>query len=141
MHGEIQEECSQLTYMQPLPGSSKTTQVWRLDKGVNGLKEACRASNEKITTTLEQLVFKSSRSDPSSFVQGTLPDCTYLLCYVDDILIAGYKNTVNRTKHVIATKFKCDDVGAVNLFLGMKVLKDRCRMNSGLGSLIMFKKL
>lgn len=63
----------------------------------------------------------SSRSDPSLFVSGSAPHATCLLCYVDDLLIAGKRTEVERTKQAIVKRFKCDDMGQANLFLGMKI--------------------
>jgi Reverse transcriptase (RNA-dependent DNA polymerase) len=129
MNGEIQEEL----YMQPPPGWGDGTKVWRLFKGVNGLKQAARAWNEKLTSTLQTLGFKASKSDASLFIAGTHPNATFLMCYVDDILIAGNIFAVNRTKEAIAKCFRCDDLGEANLFLGMKIMRDRAKRELWLG--------
>jgi phosphopantetheinyl transferase (holo-ACP synthase) len=52
---------------------------------------------------------------------------------VDDILIAGNISAVNRTKQAIAKAFRCDDLGEANLFLGMKILRDRSKRELWLG--------
>jgi hypothetical protein len=90
--------------------------VWRLHKGVNGLKQAVRAWNEKLTKTVNKLGFHSSKGDPSLFISGTAPHATYLLCYVDDILIAGHSATITHFKKAISKDFECEDMGEANCF-------------------------
>jgi hypothetical protein len=129
MNGEIHEEL----YMQPPPGWSDSTLVWRLHKGVNGLKQAARAWNEKLTKTVNNLGFHSSKGDPSLFISGKSPHATYLLCYVDDILIAGQTATIENFKRAISKEFECEDMGEANLFLGMKIIRNRAAGELWLG--------
>jgi hypothetical protein len=129
MNGEIREEL----YMQPPPGWSDSTMVWRLHKGVNGLKQAARAWNEKLTKTMNKLGFHSSKGDPSLIISGTSPHATYLLCYVDDILIAGQNATIANVKRTIAKEFECEDMGEASLFLGMKIIRNRATGELWLG--------
>lgn len=100
--------------------------MWRSHKGVNGLKQAARARNAELTATLRKCGFQPSKSDPS-FIKGTPPNATFILCYVDDLLIAGNKNSISQIKKHIASSFKCEDMGEANLFLGMKVLRNRSK--------------
>jgi Reverse transcriptase (RNA-dependent DNA polymerase) len=130
MNGDLQEEI----YMQPPPGwEGESSTVWRLHKGVNGLKQAARAWNEKLTTTVQKLGFHPSNSDVSLYISGTPPNACYLLCYVDDILIAGSLSMVERVKRQIADIFKCDDMGQASLFLGMKIIRDRAQRKLWVG--------
>jgi hypothetical protein len=129
MNGDIQEEI----YMEPPPGWGNGSAVWRLHKGVNGLKQAARAWNEKLTATLKQLRFHPSKSDASLFISGAPPKAVYLLCYVDDILIAGDIESIVHIKRAIAKHFKCDDMGEAKLFLGMKILRNRLKKELWLG--------
>jgi hypothetical protein len=121
MNGEIHEEL----YRQPPSGWSKSTMVWRLHKGVNGLKQAARAWNEKLTKTVNRLGFHSSTGDPSLFISGKSPHAAYLPYYVDDILIAGQSAPIANFKGAIANEFQCEDMGEANLFLGMKIIRNR----------------
>jgi hypothetical protein len=107
--------------------------VWKLHKGVNGLKQAARAWNKKLTHTVKQLDYHPSRSDISLYISGTPPRASYILCYVDDILLAGDIQTVTRTKQALAKYFKCDDLGEANLFLGMKIIRNRSQRILWLG--------
>jgi Reverse transcriptase (RNA-dependent DNA polymerase) len=130
MNGELQEEI----YMQPPPGWEGTSSMaWRLHKGVNGLKQAARAWNEKLTATVQKLGFNPSNSDVSLYISGTPPNACYLLCYVDDILIAGSMSKVESVKRQIAEIFKCDDMGQASLFLGMKIIRNRAQRKLWVG--------
>jgi hypothetical protein len=112
--------------MQPPPGWGNGSTVWRLHKGVNGLKQAARAWNVMLTSTLRELGFHASRSDTSLYISGA----TYILCYVDD-LIAGSKEGVIRANSAIAKSFKCEGMGETDLFLGMKIMRNRAKENCG----------
>jgi hypothetical protein len=78
--------------VQPPPGWGIGSTVWLLHKGVNG--QAARAWNIKLTATVEARGFHPSGSDASLFVKGAAQEATYLLCYVDDILIAGERASI-----------------------------------------------
>jgi hypothetical protein len=119
--------------MQPPPGWSDSTMVWTLHKGVNGLKQAARAWNEKLTKTVNKLGFHSSKGAPSIFISGTSPHATHLLCYVDDILIAGQNAIIANFKRAISKEFECEDMGEANLFLGMKIIRNRATGELWLG--------
>jgi hypothetical protein len=104
-----------------------------LHKGVNGPKQAARAWNEKLTKTVNKLGFHSGKGDPSLFVSDTSPHATYLLCYVDDFLIAGQITSIANFKRAISKEFECEDMGEANLFLGMKIIRNRTRGELWLG--------
>ena len=129
MNGELLEEI----YMQPPPGWDSSLHVWKLHKGVNGLKQAARAWNQKLKETVKQLGYRPSNSDVSLFSKGTASNANYMLWYVDDILLAGDLPTITRIKQAIARHFKCDDLGDANLFLGMKIIRNRSQRTLWLG--------
>lgn len=129
MNGDIQEDI----YMQPPPGFKKTSLVWRLHKGVNGLKQAAKAWNDKLTLALRKLGFVPVQSDISLFSNTSARGKTYILCYVDDLLIAGNMSNVLRTKQLIAKTFKSEDMGEAKLFLGMNIVRDRQKKTLWLG--------
>ena len=59
----------------------------------------------------------------------------YMLYYVDDILLAGDLPTITGTEQAIARHFKCDDLGEANLFLGIKIIRNRSQRTLWLGQL------
>ncbi|KAM1425220.1 hypothetical protein ACFXTH_017609 [Malus domestica] len=85
LHGDLNEE----VYMAQPPGfhnSSHPSQyVCKLNKSLYGLKQTPSAWNEKFTSYLPGLGFKSSFVDPSLFVKHSAAGTVVLLFYVDDI--------------------------------------------------------
>jgi histone deacetylase 1/2 len=63
--------------------------VCKLHKSLYGLKQAPRAWYDKLTQALLHMGFVKSRCDPSLLVHSQNGHCTYVLIYVDDILVTG----------------------------------------------------
>lgn len=98
--------------------------VCKLNKALYGLKQASRSWFLTIQSTLLSLGFTQSKADHSFFFQHTKTDTTYLLLYVDDILISG--NSSSRIQSIIDQlhqKFSLKDLGEVTHFLGIEVSK------------------
>lgn len=117
LNGLLQEE----VYMTQPSGfeSSDKTLVCKLHKALYGLKQAPRAWYERLTHTLLQMGFVKSKCDPSLLVHHQNGACTYVLVYVDDILITG--STPHLIKDLIGKlniKFALKQLGEVDYFLG-----------------------
>ena len=96
--------------------------VCKLHKSLYGLKQAPRAWFEKLSTTLYAFGFISAKSDRSLFIRVTKSHSTYILVYVDDILITGSSEQV--VMHLITSlnrEFALKDLREVNYFLGIEV--------------------
>ncbi|RDX94368.1 hypothetical protein CR513_23256, partial [Mucuna pruriens] len=65
------------------------TLVCKLNKAIYGLKQALRAWFDRLKSTLLQLGFKASKSDPSLFIQSIDSMVVYILVYVDDIIVTA----------------------------------------------------
>lgn len=120
LNGLLTEEI----YMVQPPGfeSSDKSLVCRLHKALYGLKQAPRAWYERLTTTLLQFGFKSSRCDPSLFVYSKDHTCIFVLIYVDDILITGScPSLVQNLIDKLDTQFALKQLGQLDYFLGVEV--------------------
>jgi histone deacetylase 1/2 len=86
-NGILQEE----VYMQQPAGleASDKSLVCKLHKSLYGLKQAPRAWYDRLTQALIKMGFVKSRCDPSLLVHNQHGSSTYVLIYVDDILIIG----------------------------------------------------
>ncbi|RVW44415.1 Retrovirus-related Pol polyprotein from transposon RE1 [Vitis vinifera] len=96
--------------------------VCKLNKSLYGLKQAPRAWFEKLHQALGILGFSSTKSDQSLFINITPTHSTYILVYVDDILITG--NNDQFVQHVITqlnNQFALKDLGDIDYFLGIQV--------------------
>ncbi|CAJ2661706.1 unnamed protein product [Trifolium pratense] len=98
------------------------TLVCKLHKSLYGLKQAPRAWYERLTHTLLQMGFVKSRCDPSLLVHHKHGACTYVLVYVDDILITGSdSHLVKDLIHKLNVKFALKQLGELDYFLGIEV--------------------
>lgn len=96
----------------------------RLHKALYGLKQAPRAWHLTLKTALESIGFTESTADPSLFIKPSSPP-TYLLIYVDDILIiTNCAAAMADTKREIMAAFDARDLGPATYFLGMDILRD-----------------
>ncbi|GAU43783.1 hypothetical protein TSUD_378080 [Trifolium subterraneum] len=120
LNGVLQEE----VYMTQPAGfeQSDKSLVCKLHKSLYGLKQAPRAWYEKLTQTLLQMGFTKSRCDPSLLVHHQHGACTYVLVYVDDILITGSdSHLIKDLIHKLNAKFALKQLGEVDYFLGIEV--------------------
>jgi hypothetical protein len=99
--------------------------VCKLVKSIYGLKQASRAWFERLGAYLRHLGFTSTRSDVSLFVYRQGGDTTYILVYVDDILLTA--STDRLLHHIIGhlqSEFTIKDLGNIHFFLGVQIKRD-----------------
>ncbi|PNX93258.1 histone deacetylase, partial [Trifolium pratense] len=120
LNGLLQEE----VYMTQPTGfeSSDKSLVCKLHKSLYGLKQAPRAWYERLTQTLVQMGFSASKCDPSLLVHHQQGACTYVLIYVDDILITGSSSQlIEDLIHKLNIQFALKQLGEIDYFLGIEV--------------------
>ncbi|XP_028051179.1 uncharacterized protein LOC114255829 [Camellia sinensis] len=96
--------------------------VCKLNKSLDGLKQAPRAWFFTFSNFLLTLGFVNSHCDNSLFVQATSALLTYLLVYVDDILITG--SSLSHLKYLITqlhSAFSLKELGNLPYFFGISV--------------------
>ncbi|GLI62156.1 hypothetical protein VaNZ11_004728 [Volvox africanus] len=94
--------------------------------------------NEELASTLRdmgifhekliQMGFEVSNANPSLYIRRDLDGqiCTYLLVYVDDVLIASHdEQTVLEVKEEIKQLYECRDMGEAEVFWGLVIKRDR----------------
>lgn len=123
LQGNLTEE----VYMRQHPGfvdPDKPHHICRLNKAIYGLKQAPRAWYVELKTFLLQLGFQNSVADTALFVLQQGDTLTYLLVYVDDIIVTGNnQHLVERILKALASRFSLKDMGELSYFLGIKVIK------------------
>ena len=119
LQGDLEEE----VYIQQPPGYPLGAgKVCLLSKALYGLRQAPRAWHKKLDSALVQMGYKASTGDPSLYFDGE----TYLLIYVDDILIASASMAaVSRLKEQLAAAFEVKDLGEAHTYLGISITRDR----------------
>ncbi|WJX96151.1 hypothetical protein P8452_77393 [Trifolium repens] len=120
LNGLLQEE----VYMKQPAGfeNSDKSLVCKLHKSLYGLKQAPRAWYERLTQALLKMGFAASKCDPSLLVHHQKGSCTYVLIYVDDILITGSSpHLIKDLIQKLAIEFALKQMGEVDYFLGIEV--------------------
>ena len=86
-----------------------------MHKSIYGLKQAAKNWYEALTSLLLKEGFKRSRNDYCLFVRKEDGTFSYVLVWVDDIVVAGAtEEAVNEIKSMLNENFKMDDRGALN---------------------------
>jgi histone deacetylase 1/2 len=118
LNGVVQEE----VYMAQPSGFevSDKSLVCRLHKSLYGLKQAPRAWYDRLTHALLLLGFVKSKCDPSLLIHTQKGTSTYVLIYVDDILITGSSSQlINDLIDKLHAQFALKRLGQVDYFLGI----------------------
>nr|XP_017189228.2 uncharacterized protein LOC108173861 [Malus domestica] len=122
LHGVLQEE----VYMSQPSGFSDpqhSDYVCKLHKSLYGLKQAPRAWNDRFTSFLPSLDFKTTHAYPSLFVKQFGSSVVLLLFYVDDIIITGNAlSLINDVIVALTKEFDIKDLGPLHFFLGIQVI-------------------
>jgi hypothetical protein len=96
--------------------------VCQLNKSLYGLKQAPRAWFNRFATYLLSPGFVKAKSDTSLFVFQHGSDTTYLLLYVDDIVLtASSPALLRQIISALQQEFSMKDLGVLHHFLGMHV--------------------
>jgi hypothetical protein len=96
--------------------------VCQLNKSLYGLKQAPRAWFNRFATYLLSLDFVEAKSDTSLFVFQRGSDTTYLLLYVDDIVLTASSPALLRwIISALQQEFSMKDLGVLHHFIGMHV--------------------
>ena len=109
--------------MQPPPGYSVTDgMVCRLRRSLYGLKQAPRAWFERFASVVTAAGFSPSAHDPALFVHCSPRGRTFLLLYVDDMIITGDDpEYIAFVKARLSEQFLMSNLGPLRYFLGIEV--------------------
>jgi hypothetical protein len=124
LQGDLNEE----VYMVLPPGFCRKgeTRICKLNKSIYGLKQASRQWFAKFSSTIMQAGFSQSKSDYSLFFNHTGNSSTFVLVYVDDIIITGNNDlAINQLKQFLEKKFFIKDLGKLKYFLGIEVARSK----------------
>lgn len=121
LHGTLQEE----VYMCQPPGfvdPAHPNHICKLHKSLYGLKQAPRAWYQALHDYLLSTGFIASNADHSLFIRRHSGTLTYLLVYVDDILLTGNSlSTCNNIFTLLNRHFAIKNLGPVHYFLGLQI--------------------
>ena len=104
------------------------TMIVQLEKFLYGLKKAPRAWYEVIKKVILDIGFTSTSNDTCCFVRHKQNNSSYLVLYVDDMLLAASKEYIDEFHFELTKHFGMENVTAYKnskfvSFLGMKIEK------------------
>ncbi|SOV04448.1 uncharacterized protein UDID_17091 [Ustilago sp. UG-2017a] len=122
-------------YMKPPEGSGVAPgKVYKVVKGLYGLKQSGREWNQEFDRSLRHMGFFQVECAPCSYTKGQGKDMAIMVIYVDDTLvIAPRLETVLRVKKQIGQRWKMEDSGEVSHFLGIKISRNRVMRTMTIG--------
>ena len=101
-----------------IPGDNK---VCHLNKSLYGLKQSGRNWNNLLHNFLFENDYIRSNVDHCLYIKKYSNAVTYVLIWVDDILVASSNmNVMNNLKMLLHNKFKMVDLGKLDWFLGIE---------------------
>jgi hypothetical protein len=129
LHGKLAE----VVYSRQPTGfidSTRPEHVCRLNRSLCDLKQDPRAWYQRFATFITSLGFTCSRSDTSLFVLQCTEGTTFLLLYVDDIVLtASLTRLLDRITASLRSEFAMTDMGSLHYFLGIAVTCDSSGMH------------
>ncbi|KAK3122095.1 hypothetical protein QOZ80_8BG0665070 [Eleusine coracana subsp. coracana] len=124
LNGDLKEE----VYVHQPPGfviPGKEDKVLRLRKALYGLRQAPRAWNAKLDSTLKGMGFEQSPHEAAIYRRGNGGNALLVGVYVDDLVITGTKDAeVAAFKEDMKATFQMSDLGPLSFYLGIEVHQD-----------------
>lgn len=111
-------------YVKPPDGYQESDgKVWKLEKALYGLKQAGRQWWKMLHAALEELHLIPTAADTCIWIarDGSVGVATV----VDDMIVAGEKDKVEKVIRHLENKFSMKRLGDVNVFVGLKITRNR----------------
>ncbi|KAJ9545825.1 hypothetical protein OSB04_025532 [Centaurea solstitialis] len=132
LNGKLTED----VYMQQLEGfvdPKNPDKVCKLLKSIYGLKQASRSWNLHFDVRIKEFGFTKSEFEPCVYTKFSGSIVTFLVLYVDDILLIGNDvPTLQSVKTWLSKCFQMKDLGEAAYILGIKIYRNRSRRLIGL---------
>ncbi|WVZ58506.1 hypothetical protein U9M48_008777 [Paspalum notatum var. saurae] len=118
-------ELTEVVYVKQPPGftvAGEEDKVLRLRKALYGLRQAPRAWNIKLDSTLATPGFKRCASEHALYTRHSKEGLLIVGVYVDDLIVTGsQQQQIDSFKKEMAGKFKMSDLGLLSYYLGIEV--------------------
>nr|XP_016510591.1 PREDICTED: uncharacterized mitochondrial protein AtMg00810-like [Nicotiana tabacum] len=121
LHGDLHEE----VYIETPPGLfvEQPGMVCRLNKSLYRLKQVSRQWYAKLTEALCSRGYTHSMFDYSLFDKGKGNLVTFVVVYVDDVIITlSHLEEITSLKKFLHETFRAKDLGRLHYFLGLEIL-------------------
>nr|GEZ30237.1 retrovirus-related Pol polyprotein from transposon TNT 1-94 [Tanacetum cinerariifolium] len=100
----------------------------KLKRSIYGLKQASRQWNKRFDDEIKKFSFTQNRDETCVYIKASGSNITFLILYVDDILLMG--NSIPMLQSVKTYLGKCfamKDLGEAAYILGIKIYRDRSK--------------
>ncbi|KAJ9551099.1 hypothetical protein OSB04_015144 [Centaurea solstitialis] len=102
-------------------------------KSIYGLKQASRSCNLHLDERIKEFGFTKSEFEPCVYTKFSGSIVTFLVLYVDDILLIGNDvPTLQNVKSWLSKCFQMKDLGEAAFILGIKIYRNRSKRLIGL---------
>ncbi|KAI3524132.1 hypothetical protein L1887_02784 [Cichorium endivia] len=116
--------------------------VCKLEKSIYGLKQASRSWNLCFHEKVKEFGFSRSEDESCVYVKASGSIVTFLVLYVDDILLMGNDiPTLQDVKSWLGKCFAMKDLGEAAYILGIRILRDRKKRLIGLSQSTYLEKV
>nr|GEY45089.1 retrotransposon protein, putative, Ty1-copia subclass [Tanacetum cinerariifolium] len=114
-------------------------EIWQMDvktaflNGYLNEEQASRQWNKRFDDEIKKFGFTQNRDEPCVYIKASGSNITFLILYVDDILLMG--NSIPMLQSVKTYLGKCfamKDLGEAAYILGIKIYRDRSKRLTGL---------
>ncbi|GJR80951.1 retrotransposon protein, putative, ty1-copia subclass [Tanacetum coccineum] len=107
--------------------------VCKLQRSIYGLKQASRSWNKRFDEEIKRFGFTQNLDEPCVYQKASGSNVTFLILYVDDIIIMGnHIPSLQSVKAYLGKCFAMKDLGEAAFILGIKIYRDRSRRLIGL---------
>ncbi|GKA34953.1 retrotransposon protein, putative, ty1-copia subclass [Tanacetum coccineum] len=102
--------------------------VCKLKCSIYRLKQASRQWNKRFDDEIKKFGFTQNRDESCVYIKASGSNVTFLILYVDDILIMGnHIPMLQDVKSYLGKCFDMKDLGDATYILGIKIYRDRSR--------------
>ncbi|GJX66418.1 retrotransposon protein, putative, ty1-copia subclass [Tanacetum coccineum] len=107
--------------------------VCKLQRSIYGLKQASRSWNKRFDEEIKKFGFAQNLDEPCVYQKASGSNVTFLILYVDDIIIMGnHIPSLQSVKDYLGKCFAMKDLGEATFILGIKIYRDRSKRLIGL---------
>ncbi|GJU71045.1 retrotransposon protein, putative, ty1-copia subclass [Tanacetum coccineum] len=108
--------------------------VCKLQRSIYGLKQASRSWNKRFDEEIKRFGFDQNLDEPCVYQKASGSNVTFLILYVDDIIIMGnHIPSLQSVKDYLRKCFAMKYLGEATFILGIKIYRDRSNQLIGLG--------
>ncbi|GJR33137.1 retrotransposon protein, putative, ty1-copia subclass [Tanacetum coccineum] len=102
-------------------------------RSIYGLKQASRSWNKRFDEEIKRFGFSQNLDEPCVYQKASGSNVTFLILYVDDIIIMGnHIPSLQSVKNYLGKCFSMKDLGEAAFILGIKIYRDRSKRLIGL---------